>query len=233
MTTKSTQHSTRSLSLFLVGAMVAFFSFADLPGAQAKPQDSRGDGARSEHAQASSQQQDQERPQEKTADTTLDDHPSGKDRNVEPGGSGTQGKSTSDPDLMTNGGADKPGMDGGFDEDKDGNNGCGNDDDFEDDNNGWCGGKPRVSGTVEIPVTPLVNPPVVLGETFERPVAAAVEASTLTAPAVAAAAPAALARTGFDAGTLALFALTLMAVGFAMVAATADRRRLATLPARR
>jgi hypothetical protein len=231
--TRSTQHSRRSLSLLLVGAMVAFFSFAALPGAHAGPNDKGADHA---NAQATSQQQDQAehddqaRPQEKTADTNLNDHPSGKDRTVEAGGSGTQGKSTSDPDLMTNGGADKPGMDGGFDEDKDGNNGCGNDDDFEDDNNGWCRGKPRVAAVV----TPTVNPPVVLGETFERP--AAVEASTLTAPAVVAAAtaaaPAALARTGANAATLALFALTLMAVGFAMVAATADRRRLAAAPAR-
>ena len=69
-------------------------------------------------------------------------HPSGKDRSVENGGSGTQGKSKSDPDGMTNGGADKPGGTGGIDRgDQDGNNGCGNDDDFEDDNNGNCGGK--------------------------------------------------------------------------------------------
>jgi len=55
-------------------------------------------------------------------------------------GSGhTQGKSHSDPDGMSNGGADKPGCAGGFDADKDGNNGCGNDADREDDNNGNCG----------------------------------------------------------------------------------------------
>ncbi|MBW3669506.1 MAG: hypothetical protein KY443_09885, partial [Actinobacteria bacterium] len=73
---------------------------------------------------------------DKEPDTTPNDHPSGKDKSEEPGGSGTQGKSTSDPDGMSNGGADKPGGSGGFDADKDGNNGCGNDDDFEDDNNG-------------------------------------------------------------------------------------------------
>ncbi|MCA1842894.1 MAG: hypothetical protein LC792_06820 [Actinobacteria bacterium] len=55
-------------------------------------------------------------------------------------GSGhTQGRSHSDPDGMSNGGADKPGCSGGFDADKDGNNGCGNDADREDDNNGNCG----------------------------------------------------------------------------------------------
>jgi hypothetical protein len=218
--------------------MVAFFSFAALPGAHAAPKDKDGDNANAQatpHQKDQAHQQDQARPQEKTADTNLNDHPSGKDRTVEAGGSGTQGKSTSDPDLMTNGGADKPGMDGGFDEDKDGNNGCGNDDDFEDDNNGWCGGKPRVAGG-QTPVIPVVNP-TVLGETFERP--AVVRASTVTAPAVvaaatAAAAPAALARTGAQAAALTLLALNLIALGFAMVAASAsaDRRRLAPAPAR-
>jgi len=53
----------------------------------------------------------------------------------------TQGRSLSDPDGTSNGGADKPGCTGGFDADKDGNNGCGNDADREDDNNGNCGGK--------------------------------------------------------------------------------------------
>src|SRR5439155_26178542 len=51
----------------------------------------------------------------------------------------TQGRSHSDPDGMSNGGADKPGCPGGFDADQDGNNGCGNDADREDDNNGRCG----------------------------------------------------------------------------------------------
>jgi len=51
----------------------------------------------------------------------------------------TQGRSLSDPDGMSNGGADKPGCDGGLDADKDGNNGCGNDADREDDNKGHCG----------------------------------------------------------------------------------------------
>ncbi|HVW31618.1 MAG TPA: hypothetical protein VHL53_03670 [Acidimicrobiia bacterium] len=52
---------------------------------------------------------------------------------------GPQGRPHSDPDGMTNGGADKPGCPGGFDADQDGNNGCGNDADREDDNNGNCG----------------------------------------------------------------------------------------------
>jgi hypothetical protein len=79
------------------------------------------------------------------------EHPSGKDRSVEPGGSGAQGNSNSDPDDdgrgpdRSNGGPDKqPDGAGGVDrDDQDNNNGCGNDDDFEDDNEGWCGGKPK------------------------------------------------------------------------------------------
>ena len=86
-------------------------------------------------------------------------HPSGKDRSVENGNSGTQGKSESNPDD-TNGpmryegqpGDDKANGPGGTDlADQDGNNGCGNDDDFDDDNNGWCG-KPEET-----------TPPVVAG----------------------------------------------------------------------
>ena len=59
-----------------------------------------------------------------------------------PGDSHTQGRSSSDPDGDDNGGADKPTSEGGVDaDDRDGNNGCGNDDDFEDDNNGRCLGR--------------------------------------------------------------------------------------------
>jgi hypothetical protein len=77
-------------------------------------------------------------------------HPSGKDRSVENGGSGNQGKSESTPDQNGKGperdyqGTDKPNGSGGPDKaDQDGNNGCGNDDDFNDDNEGWCGHKPK------------------------------------------------------------------------------------------
>jgi hypothetical protein len=66
---------------------------------------------------------------------------------------GPQGKSHSDPDGMSNGGADKPGCPGGFDADKDGNNGCGNDADREDDNNGNCGGKGAKDKDVAAPTT--------------------------------------------------------------------------------
>src|SRR2546427_4551445 len=61
----------------------------------------------------------------------------------------TQGRSHSDPDGMSNGGADKPGCTGGIDADRDGNNGCGNDADREDDNNGNCGRK----GTTNADIT--------------------------------------------------------------------------------
>ena len=77
-------------------------------------------------------------------------HPSGKDRSIEYGASKPQGNAQSDPDDdtrgpdRTNGGADQIGGPGGIDkEDQDNNNGCGNDDDFEDDNEGWCGQRPN------------------------------------------------------------------------------------------
>jgi hypothetical protein len=74
---------------------------------------------------------------------------------AEHGKSGVQGKSESDPDDdghgpdRSNGGADKPGGPGEEDvTDQDGNNGCGNDADFEDDNEGWCGRNPKAGGAV-------------------------------------------------------------------------------------
>jgi len=51
------------------------------------------------------------------------------------------------------GAADKPGGSGGFDADRDWNNGCGNDTDFEDDNNGQCLGQHAVQ------THPTVTPP--------------------------------------------------------------------------
>jgi hypothetical protein len=93
------------------------------------------------------------------ADDGDNAHPSGRDRSVENGGSGNQGRAESDPDDdghgpdRSNGGADKPNGSGGTDlADQDGNNGCGNDDDFEDDNEGWCG-KPKAEET-PAPETP-------------------------------------------------------------------------------
>ena len=75
--------------------------------------------------------------------------------------SAPQGHAPSDPDFNGNGGIDKPGQTGGFSADRDGNNGCGNDDDREDDNNGWCGKRPKaVSPPPEQPPEqPPENPP--------------------------------------------------------------------------
>jgi len=99
-----------------------------------------------------------------TANNVADEgdnaHPSGKDRSVENGGSGNQGKSESNPDdsegpMRFEGahGDDKPNGPGGTDlADQDGNNGCGNDDDFDDDNNGWCG-KPEAEEEEEVVVS--------------------------------------------------------------------------------
>jgi hypothetical protein len=83
------------------------------------------------------------------APDNYNQHPSGKDKSGEKGGSGTQGHSESDPDEDENGGIDKAGGTatlGGDTDDQDGNNGCGNDDDFEDDNNGKCDPKPGGNG---------------------------------------------------------------------------------------
>jgi hypothetical protein len=94
------------------------------------------------------------------ADEGDNAHPSGKDRSVESGSSGNQGKAESKPDQNGTGperdnrGTDKANGPGGSDIlDQDGNNGCGNDDDFDDDNEGWCGGKDKP------PSNPPKNPP--------------------------------------------------------------------------
>jgi hypothetical protein len=88
-----------------------------------------------------------------------------------------QGKSPSTPDQ------DGIGADHGIDnndktgEGTDGNNGCGNDPDREDDNNGWCG-KPPTTPEASPTVTPTTEPEVsptatetteVLGRKFTRP----------------------------------------------------------------
>lgn len=104
-------------------------------------------------------------------------HPSGKDRHIEPGGSGNQGKSPSHPDdskgpqrFEEEQGADKPQSttNGGGTNvyDQDGNNGCGNDQDFDDDNNGWCGRNPKKGGVSQTKPKDEVkaNPPIVVTE---------------------------------------------------------------------
>jgi len=97
-------------------------------------------------------------------------HPSGKDKHAEGGASGNQGKSASDPDDDGRGpdrgnGLDKPGGDGGLDPlDQDGNNGCGNDDDFEDDNEGWCLGPVKARGEVVVAAGGEIAQPEVAGD---------------------------------------------------------------------
>ena len=113
-------------------------------------------------------------------------HPSGRDRSVENGGSGNQGRSESDPDDdgrgpdRSNGGPDKPNGAGGDDlADQDGNNGCGNDDDFEDDNEGWCGkpaDKPAPAKPEAKPETKPAATPCPDGS-MDRPCAAKPEAT--------------------------------------------------------
>ena len=190
---------------------------------------------------------------DRTANNVVDDgdnaHPSGKDRSVEHGGSGNQGKAQHDPDDdgrgpdRSNGGVDQPGGAGGVDlADQDGNNGCGNDDDFEDDNEGWCGKPPAKAPTVE---QPRIDVPAVTNEVAPSGVVTAVPAdvaseaaapaavapevlsASLEAPAIVtevlgvtlergpAPAPAAgvLARTGVDLTTFVLAALALVLAG--------------------
>ena len=70
-----------------------------------------------------------------------------------------RGRSPSDPNADANGGMDKPGGTGGYSDQKDGNNGCGNDPDREDDNNGWCGLKPKPERPDKPPKPPKPAPP--------------------------------------------------------------------------
>ena len=185
-----------------------------------------------------------------TKNNVVDDgdnaHPSGKDRSVEHGGSGNQGKAAHDPDDdgrgpdRSNGGLDQPGGAGGVDlHDQDGNNGCGNDDDFEDDNEGWCG-KPEAQAPTAA-VTPPVVPaaPVATAAVVQQEqVAVAATVAEVTPPAVASGVATevlgvsiersdvrptevlgvshergSLARTGFDLTSLALVAMALVAAG--------------------
>ncbi|HVF12825.1 MAG TPA: hypothetical protein VNA87_07045 [Actinomycetota bacterium] len=140
-----------------VGAM-ALVGFMALP-ALAAPSDKDGD-ADSFASTHYTEDTDTNDGADANVDETTDNmHPSGKDRSVENGKSGNQGRSESNPDDTNGprryegavGEADKPQGLGGEDlADQDGNNGCGNDDDFDDDNNGWCG-KPAAAGSTDTP----------------------------------------------------------------------------------
>jgi hypothetical protein len=126
--------------------------------------------------------------------------------------SGTRGKSPSEPDQ------DGIGMDRGiFNDDKppsgDGNNGCGNDPDREDDNNGWCGAQPEVSPTSVATESPTVQPETEVG-------AAGDEAEVLGKVVTRGEAPqvlGALAQTGFTLLGLVVAALALTASGAALL----------------
>ena len=157
----------------------------DPPQAQPKKEDDKQSAPAQTTTQQSSQTQSSQttqsssqpvkgstdtQPIDTPCDQTQSRHPSGNDRCVENGKSGTQtsgtiqGKSTSDPDQNGKGPErnavgtrtpDKPGGQGGvIRSDQDGNNGCGNDQDFEDDNEGWCGGKPK-----QVQPAPTPTPP--------------------------------------------------------------------------
>ena len=128
----------------LVGSAVLFLILGAVP-VLAHHKDGHDGGPKKDKDTATTVTEDNDANDGGTPNNVADEgdnkHPSRKDRSVENGKSGNQGKSQSDPDGDSNGGADKPGGSGGVDlADQDGNNGCGNDDDFEDDNNGNCGG---------------------------------------------------------------------------------------------
>jgi hypothetical protein len=138
--------------------------------------------------------------------------------------SAPQGHSPSDPDGMGNGGMDKPGEDGGFDDDKDGNNGCGNDADREDDNNGWCGKPPFAGRGGRTSPSPSPSPSVESSPSV-TPSVAPTEAERIPARVLGlqlhrtfAGAPlgGALARTGVAVAGLAAVGFGLMAAGSAM-----------------
>ena len=168
-----------TLGLFLLGGT-----------ASAAPKGERGKGPE----QTTTVTEDNDKNDGDTPNNVIDDgdnaHPSGKDRSVERGGSGNQGKAKSDPDDdgrgpdRSNGGVDQPGGAGGVDlADQDGNNGCGNDDDFEDDNEGWCGKPKATKPTVDQVPAPFV--PEAAPTPAVTVTAAAIEAPPVTtAPAV-------------------------------------------------
>jgi hypothetical protein len=142
----------RRLLILLASLLLIFGAGVGVAGAHHKSRHENG-GGKSAAAKAKPKPT---KPTKATKDADSE-HPSGNSREQNPGpADDEQGKSPSDPDGMENGGADKPGGSGGVDlDDQDGNNGCGNDNDFEDDNRGNCGG-PAVAKqkTKKCPVMP-------------------------------------------------------------------------------
>ena len=157
-----------STLLTIIMGLVLLAAMA-LPAA-AKSDNAHGRKAKADRAATTEVTEDNDTNDNDTPNNVVDDgdnrHPSGKDKSVEHGNSGNQGRSTSDPDDdgrgpdRSNGGADKPDGPGGVDlADQDGNNGCGNDDDFEDDNEGWCGKPPRPAPAPGGGVAPVEEEP--------------------------------------------------------------------------
>lgn len=175
-------------------------------------------------------------------DGATDAHPGKTERQQEKGGSGTQGKSESNPDGD---GVDKPypadgqpaeSQQGDYGtnevnaDDFDGNNGCGNDTDFSDDNNGNCGGLKEVDDVdVDDDDDVIVDDVVVVADTKTESaqvmgiqIERAPETLAATAPAAQVlgvqmerAAPAALAATGLPLGLAALAGFGLIGGGLA------------------
>src|SRR5688572_4752506 len=142
------------ISLAILLGVIAMLVVASVAPASAKPKDEAA-GKAATPAMTEDNDTNDGGTRNNVVDNGDNAHPSGKDRSVEHGRSGNQGKTPADPDDdgrgpdRTNGGVDQPNRPGGTDEaDQDGNNGCGNDDDFEDDNEGRCG-----------PATPEPNTP--------------------------------------------------------------------------
>ena len=155
------------LALLLVAAMPAMAAGKGGKNDRAKEASSSDRDGDADSDSSTGYTEDNDSGDGNTPNNVSDDrdnrHPSGKDRSVENGSSGNQGKSESTPDQDGHGperdynGTDKPNGPGGIDvADQDGNNGCGNDDDFEDDNEGWCGKPPaedeEVGGEVIVEV---------------------------------------------------------------------------------
>jgi hypothetical protein len=162
-------------------------------------------------------------------------HPSGKDRSVEAGNSGNQGNSESDPDddgrgpERTNGGPDKPNGAGGVDlADQDGNNGCGNDDDFEDDNEGHCRGlRPPVQPPEVKPEDEVLDVTVTVDTILRDRVLSTVEprsrAATVAVGAAGGGKGAPLPFTGWTIGPLLVVALASMVSGLLMLRSRRSR----------
>jgi len=164
-----------------VPLVLALVVFLIAPAAAHHKSDHETGGGNSTEAQATGDEktEDNDSNDGGTPNNVVDEgdnaHPSGNDRSVEHGNSVNQGKAPSDPDddtrgpERTNGGADKPDGPGGADlADQDGNNGCGNDDDFEDDNEGHCSGAP-VPPTTDNPPTKPTPPGKIDDDDTTRP----------------------------------------------------------------